>query len=78
MGLVVGVGELLGGVFSPLVGGAAADRYTLAAPLLLQAALPLVATVLAFGLRETNPRRKESMAEVQTAETLSSGKRSSQ
>jgi MFS transporter, ACS family, hexuronate transporter len=62
MGLVVAIGELTGGVLSPLVGGIAADRYTLAAPLLLQAALPLIAAALAFGLRETNPRRAELYA----------------
>ncbi|HTY48465.1 MAG TPA: MFS transporter [Steroidobacteraceae bacterium] len=66
MGLVVAVGELTGGVFSPLLGGWAADRFTLAAPLLLQAVLPLLAMVLALGLRETNPRRTQmSPARVQ-------------
>lgn len=56
MGLVVAVGELTGGVFSPLVGGWLADHSTLAAPLLLQAVLPFIAAALAFGLRETHPR----------------------
>jgi predicted MFS family arabinose efflux permease len=65
MGLVVAVGELTGGVLSPLVGGEMADRYTLAAPLLLQAALPLIAAALAFGLRETNPRGTKRTATVQ-------------
>jgi predicted MFS family arabinose efflux permease len=55
MGLIVAIGELTGGFLSPLVGGWAADRYTLAAPLLLQAALPFVGMALAFFLRETNP-----------------------
>jgi MFS family permease len=60
MGLVVGVGELTGGFPAPLVGGwAAAHGFTLAVPLLLAAALPLVATVLALGLRETNPVRAQ-------------------
>jgi predicted MFS family arabinose efflux permease len=57
MGLVVAVGELTGGVSSQLLGGWGADRFTLAAPLLLAAALPLIAAVLALALRETNPRR---------------------
>jgi fucose permease len=59
MGLVVAVGELTGGFLSPLAGGWAADHFTLAAPLLLQAALPVIAVALAFGLRETNPRVRQ-------------------
>lgn len=55
MGLVVAVGELTGGFLSPLAGGWAGDRYTLAAPLVLQAAMPLIAMLLALALRETNP-----------------------
>jgi len=56
MGLVIGVGEIGGGVLSPLVAGKLADLFTLAAPLVFQAVIPLIAVVLAFGLRETSPR----------------------
>ncbi|HTY92853.1 MAG TPA: MFS transporter [Steroidobacteraceae bacterium] len=56
MGLVIGVGEIAGGVVSPLVAGALADRFSLSAPLIMAAAMPLVAAVLALGLIETNPR----------------------
>src|SRR5580698_4587819 len=56
MGLVIGVGEIGGGVLSPLVAGKLADMFTLAAPLIFQAIIPLLAAVLALGLRETNPR----------------------
>jgi MFS transporter, ACS family, hexuronate transporter len=56
MGLVIGVGEIGGGVLSPLVAGKLADIFTLASPLIFQAIIPLVAAVLALGLRETNPR----------------------
>jgi predicted MFS family arabinose efflux permease len=59
MGLVVAVGELTGGFLSPLAGGWAADHFTLDAPLLLQAALPVIAVALAFALRETNPRMRQ-------------------
>jgi predicted MFS family arabinose efflux permease len=55
MGLVVAVGELAGGGLAPLAGGRAADHFTLAVPLYLQAALPVVAAVLALALRETHP-----------------------
>lgn len=63
MGLIVAIGELTGGVCSPLIAGRAADQLTLAAPLLLQAALPLIAAVLALWLRETNPRLAAQPAE---------------
>jgi MFS family permease len=56
MGLVVAVGELSGGFLGPLAGGALADRFGLAAPLLIQGALALIAGVAAFALVETNPR----------------------
>ena len=56
MGLVIGVGEIGGGVLSPLAAGKLADLFSLAAPLMFQAIIPLLAAVLALGLRETNPR----------------------
>jgi MFS family permease len=56
MGLVIGVGEIGGGVLSPLVAGKLADLFSLASPLIFQAVIPLIAVVLALGLRETNPR----------------------
>jgi predicted MFS family arabinose efflux permease len=56
MGLVIGVGEIGGGVLSPLVAGKLADLFSLASPLIFQAIIPLLAAVLALGLRETNPR----------------------
>lgn len=56
MGLVIGVGEIGGGVLSPLVAGKLADIFSLASPLIFQGIIPLVAAMLALGLRETNPR----------------------
>ncbi|HEV2700410.1 MAG TPA: MFS transporter [Steroidobacteraceae bacterium] len=56
MGLVIGFGEITGGVVSPLIAGALADRFSLAMPLIMATAMPLVAAVLALGLIETNPR----------------------
>jgi predicted MFS family arabinose efflux permease len=56
MGLVIGVGEIGGGALSPVIAGRLADLSTLAAPLIIQAIFPLIAAVLALGLRETNPR----------------------
>ena len=37
LGLTVGIGEILGGVSAPAVAGWAADRYSLAAPMFIQA-----------------------------------------
>jgi MFS family permease len=56
MGLVIGVGEIGGGVLSPLVAGQLADSFSLASPLIFQGIIPLIAAVLALGLLETNPR----------------------
>ncbi len=56
MGLVIGVGEIAGGVLSPLTAGALADHFGLSMPLIVAIVMPLVAAVLALGLIETNPR----------------------
>jgi MFS family permease len=57
LGLVVGVGEILGGVSGPAAAGWAADRYGLQAPLLIQAVCAVCGALLALALRETAPRR---------------------
>jgi ACS family hexuronate transporter-like MFS transporter len=56
LGLIMGMGEGVGGVLSPTLAGYAADRFGLQAPLWLMCALPLAASMLALGLRETAPR----------------------
>ena len=58
MGLVMGMGELIGGVASPSVAGLAADRFGLAAPLWIMLGLCIVAGVLALMLEETAPARR--------------------
>jgi sugar phosphate permease len=57
LGMVVGLGEILGGVGAPAIAGRAADRYGLQAPLMIMAACAVVGTVLALFLRETAPIR---------------------
>jgi MFS family permease len=57
LGLVVGIGEILGGVSGPAAAGWAADRYGLEAPLLIQAACAVCGALLALPLKETAPRR---------------------
>jgi len=53
--LVVGIGEVLGGVLSPLLAGWAADRTGLVAALWIMFGLCIGAGLIAMGLRETAP-----------------------
>ncbi|HEY2018201.1 MAG TPA: MFS transporter, partial [Bryobacteraceae bacterium] len=55
MALSMGVGEVLGGVFSPMLAGRAADLYGLAAPLWIMIGLCTAAGLAACALRETAP-----------------------
>jgi MFS transporter, ACS family, hexuronate transporter len=56
LGVCMGTGELIGGVFSPFIAGLAADSVGLQAPLWIMSGLALCAALVAFGLRETAPR----------------------
>jgi predicted MFS family arabinose efflux permease len=58
MSLVMGSGEVFGGVLSPTVAGWAADRAGLTAPLWIMLGLSLSAGTLALGLTETAPARR--------------------
>jgi MFS family permease len=64
LGMVVGLGEILGGVTGPAAAGWAADRYGLTAPILIQAGCAIVGTVIAFFLKETAPSRIATAAAV--------------
>jgi hypothetical protein len=55
--MVVGLGEILGGVSAPAIAGRAADLYGLQAPIVIMAACAIVGAVLALFLRETAPIR---------------------
>lgn len=55
LGIIMGLGEGLGGVVSPTLAGMAADRFGLEAPLWIMFVLPIAAGLLALGLRETAP-----------------------
>jgi MFS family permease len=65
LGMVVGLGEILGGVGAPAIAGRAADHYGLRAPVMMMAVCAVVGTVLALFLRETAPIRlaRESLGE---------------
>jgi MFS transporter, ACS family, hexuronate transporter len=56
--LVMGTGEVFGGVLSPALAGWAADIGGLAAPLWIMMGLCVMAALLALGLRETAPARR--------------------
>lgn len=55
MALVMGMGEVLGGVFSPTLAGKAADLAGLSAPLWIMTGFCTAAGIVAIALRETAP-----------------------
>jgi predicted MFS family arabinose efflux permease len=69
LGLCMGTGEVLGGVLSPTLAGAAADRVGLTAPLWIMLGVALLATLLALFLRETAPRIVQRTRQAATAAT---------
>lgn len=62
IGLVVCIGEVVGGFGAPLAGGRAADLTTLAAPIQLAIACALFAGILSMFLVETAPAKTGSFA----------------
>jgi MFS family permease len=56
MGLVVGAGELFGGVASPTIAGAIADSTSLIAPMVVMMVCAFIAGILSLFLTETAPR----------------------
>lgn len=56
MALVMGVGEVVGGVCAPIVAGFMADRYGMSVILILQASCAVVAAILSLFIIETAPR----------------------
>jgi MFS family permease len=55
LGLVMGIGEFLGGSFVPTLAGKAADHFGLSAPMFIAAGCAVIAAVLTLFLRETAP-----------------------
>ncbi len=55
MGLVVGMGEIFGGVIAPPVAGRIADSFGLQWPFIIAAAMALLAALVSTALVETNP-----------------------
>jgi MFS transporter, ACS family, hexuronate transporter len=55
-GVCMGVGEVIGGVFSPILGGKLSDRYGRDSIMWLMFGLCLLSALVGFGLRETAPK----------------------
>lgn len=55
LGVIMGIGEVVGGFSGPYIAGLAADEYGLAAPLLIQTGCAIGAGLIALGLKETAP-----------------------
>ncbi|MEI9965919.1 MAG: MFS transporter [Caulobacteraceae bacterium] len=73
MGIVVGVGEILGGVFGPIVAGRIADATSikLEAPMLVMTVCSVAAGLLCLLLKETAPARlSDAVANRQAADAL--------
>ena len=66
MGIVVGIGEILGGVAAPFIAGRLSDATSLGkeAPLFLMAASAIIAGIIALFLKETAPAK---LAKLQAA-----------
>ena len=55
LGMIMGIGELVGGFAAPAIAGWSADKFGLQAPFLIAAGAVLVAGFIAFLLIETAP-----------------------
>lgn len=57
LGLIMGVGELLGGMVAPTIAGVQADIHGLGAPLIIASCAAFAAAVLSLALTETAPNK---------------------
>ncbi len=64
MGIVVGIGEILGGVCGPIVAGWLSDHTSLGrdAPMLMMIACAVIAGIIALFLKETAPAKVGGLA----------------
>jgi MFS family permease len=66
LGMVMGIGELVGGFAAPAIAGWSADKFGLQAPFLIAAGAALVAGITAFLLIETAPVKvKKTQEEIE-------------
>jgi len=57
VGLTIGIGELFGGFLNPMVNGALADKFGIQIPLLVGAAVAVLAFLFTFLYKETAPSK---------------------
>lgn len=62
IGVIVGIGEVIGGVLSPIIAGKASDLYGLDASIWIMAVCALVAFLVSLGLTETAPVKLKKLA----------------
>ena len=66
VGLVIGIGEVFGGVLNPILSGMAADAWGLTAPLIIGSSASLIAFIFSLFLKETAPVRLTEKNEIDT------------
>jgi MFS transporter, ACS family, hexuronate transporter len=66
VGLVIGIGEVFGGVLNPILSGMAADAWGLTAPLIIGSSASLIAFIFSLFLIETAPVRLAEKNEIDT------------
>jgi MFS family permease len=57
LGLIMGVGEIVGGFFAPALAGRLSDAFGLDAAMLISSGAALVVVLLSFALKETAPAK---------------------
>lgn len=67
IGMIMGLGEVVGGFFAPIIAGYAADSYGLTAPFWIAAGGAVIALALSFFLVETAPRKVAVAARLDVA-----------
>jgi sugar phosphate permease len=59
IGLVMGIGELVGGVVMPILAGHLADTVSPDAPFIMCSIVAVIGAVVAFALKETAPAKSK-------------------
>ncbi len=74
LGIVMGVGEISGGAFAPVIAGAASDAWGLQSAFYIAAGAAAIVAVLSLGLKETAPRvlERRGLARAEVPGTIES------
>lgn len=63
IGMIVGAGEIVGGVLMPVIAGVLADKFGMSMPFILAAVAAVVSVVLSFSLIESRKTSSETVIE---------------